>query len=81
MEPIAVDIQGFGLELVSRSTFGLEEYLNDFIQVLLAVAISARILENGKRGSLRGSRRSFRRFRRGFGGLGSSMSLGGALFV
>ncbi len=54
----------------------------------MAVAISARILENGKRGSLRGSgrsfrrsRRSFRRSRRGFRGLGSRRSLGGAWFV
>ncbi len=47
----------------------------------MAVAISARILGNGKRGSLRGSRRSFWRSRRGFRGLGSSRGLGGAWFV
>ncbi len=47
----------------------------------MAIAISARILENGKRGSLRGSGRSFRRSRRGFRGLGSSRSLGRAWFV
>ena len=53
----AVDIQGLGLELVSRSTFwrGLEECLNDFIQVLLTVAISAWIL---RRWRLKGSTRS-----------------------
>ncbi len=33
--------------------------MDDSIQVLLAVAISARILGNGKRGSLRESHRSF----------------------
>ncbi len=49
--------------------------MDDFIQVLLAVTISARILENRKRGSLRGSGRSFRRSCRGF------RSLGGAWFV
>ncbi len=38
------------------------------------IAISARILENGKSGNLRRSRRGFR-------GLGSSKSLGGAWFV
>ncbi len=47
----------------------------------MAVAVSAKILENGKRGSLRGSERSFRRSRRGFRGLGSSKSLRGARFV
>ncbi len=47
----------------------------------MAVAINARILGNGKRGSLRGSGRSFRRSRRGFRGLGSSRSLGVAWFV
>ncbi len=64
--PTAVHIRGLSLELVSRSTLelvsrstlGLEERLNDSVQVLLAVAISTRILE--KRGSLRGSERSFR---------------------
>ena len=44
-----VDVQGFGLELVSksRSTLlrGLEEQLNDSNQVLLAIGISVRILE------------------------------------
>ncbi len=80
--PTAVDVRGLGLEFISRSTFRvLEEGLDDSIQVLLAVTISARILENGKRGSLRGSKRSFRRSHRGFGGLGSSRSLGGAWFV
>ncbi len=80
--PTAADVWGLGLELVSRSTFRvLEEGLNDSIQVLLAIAISAKILENGKRGSLRGSGRSFRRSRRGFGGLGSSKSLGDAWFA
>ncbi len=80
--PTVVDVRSLGLELVSRSTFRvLEEGLDDFIQVLLAVTISVRILENGKRGSLRRSRRSFRRSRRGFRGLGSSKSLGGAWFI
>ncbi len=80
--PTAVAVWGLGLELVSRSTFRvLEEGLDDSIQVLLAVAISARILENGKKGSLMRSGRNFRRSRRGFGGLGSSRSLGGAWFV
>ncbi len=80
--PTVVDVRGLGLELVSRSTFGiLEESLDDSLQVLLAIAISTRILENGKKGSLRGSGRSFRRSRRGFGGLGSSRSLEGAWFV
>ncbi len=55
--PTAVDVRGLGLELVSRSTFGLEERLDDFVQVLLAVAISTRILK--KKGSLRGSEGSF----------------------
>ncbi len=52
--------------------------MDDSIQVLLAVAISARILWNGKRGSLRGSGRSFRRSHRSFG---TSKSLGRARFV
>ncbi len=48
--PIMVDIQGFGLEFVSRSTFGgVEKCLDNFIQVLLAISVSARILENGKK--------------------------------
>ncbi len=38
----------------------MEKPLDNFIQVLLAVAISARILGNGERGSLRGFGRSFR---------------------
>ncbi len=77
--PTVVDVQGLGLEFVSRSTLRvLEECLDDSIQVLLVVAISARILGNGKRGSLRGSRRSFRRSCRGFWGFESSWSLGGA---
>ncbi len=77
--PTAVDIRGLGLKFVSRSTFQvLEECLDDSIQVLLALAISARILGNEKRGSLRGSGRSFRRSRRSFG---ISKSLGGAWFV
>ncbi len=80
--PTVIDVRGLGLELVSRSTLRiLEECLDDSIQVLLAVAISARILENGKGGSLRGTGRSFRRSRKGFRGLGSSRSLGGAWFV
>ncbi len=44
----------------------------------MAVTISARILENGKRGSLRGSERSFRRSYRSFG---TSRSLRRARFV
>ncbi len=65
--PTVVDVRGLSLELVSRSTLGvLEECLDDSIQVLLAVAISARILGNGKRGSLRGFGRSFRRSYRSF---------------
>ncbi len=79
--PTAVNVRGLGLELISRSTFRvLEECLDDSIQIQLAVAISTRILENGKRGSLRGSERGFRRSRRGFRGLGSSRSFGGAWF-
>ncbi len=38
----------------------MEKRLDNSIQVLLAVAISARILRNEKRGSLRGSGRSFK---------------------
>ncbi len=61
----------------------MEKRLDDSIQVLLAVAVSARILENGKRGSLRGSGRSFKsskcfRSRRSFG---TSRSLGESRFV
>ncbi len=52
--------------------------MDDSIQVLLAVAISARILGNGKKGSLKGSERSFRRSHRSFG---SSRSLGEARYV
>ncbi len=55
--------------------------MDNSIQVLLAIVVSARILGDEKRGSLRGSGRSFRRSCRGFGGLGSSRSLGGAWFV
>ncbi len=77
--PTTVNVRGLGLELISRSTFRvLEECLNDSIQILLAVAISARILENGKRGILKGFGRSFRRSRKGFG---TSRSLGRARFV
>ncbi len=47
----------------------MEEHLDDSVQVLLAVAISAKILENEKRESLRGFSRSFNR------------SLGGSRFV
>ncbi len=79
MGPTTVDVRGFGLEFVSRSSFWrIEKRLDDSVQVLLAVAISAKILENRKRGSLKGSRRSFRRSCRSFG---SSRSLGGARFV
>ena len=57
--PIVVDVRSLGLELVPRfrSTLclGLEERLNDSIQVPLAVTISIRIKG---RWSLRGSRRS-----------------------
>ncbi len=52
--------------------------MDDSIQVLLPIAISARILGNRKRGSLRGSERSFRRSHRSFG---TSRSLGRARFV
>ncbi len=68
--PTAVDVWCLGLEFISRSTFSiLEECLDDSIQVLLAVAINARILGKvGKRGSLKRSKRSFRRSRKSFGG-------------
>ncbi len=56
----------------------MEKCLDDSIQVLLAVAVSARILRNEKRGSLRGSGRSFKRSHRSFG---SSRSLGESRFV
>ncbi len=63
----AVDVWGFGLKFVSRSTFGgVEECLHDSIQHLLAVTISAKILGNRKRESLRGSSRSFNRSLEGF---------------
>ncbi len=77
--PTAVGIRGLGLELISRSTFQvLEECLDDSIQILLAVAISARILENGEIRSLRGSGKSFKRSRKSFG---TSRSLGRARFI
>ncbi len=56
----------------------MEKRLDDSIQVLLAIAISARILENGKKRSLRGSRRGFSKSRKSFG---TSKSLGGSRFV
>ncbi len=61
----------------------MEKRLDDSIQVLLAVAVSVRIVGNGKRESWRGSKRSFRsrrcfRSRKSFG---ASRSLGGSRFV
>ncbi len=61
----------------------MEKCLDDSIQVLLAVVISARILENGKKGSLRGSGRGFRpsRYFRSRRSFEASRSLGGSWFV
>ncbi len=84
VRPIAIDVQGLSLEFVSRSTFGgVVECLDDSIQVLLAVSISARILENRKRGSLRGSGRSFKHNRcfRSCKSFGASRSLKKSRFV
>ncbi len=78
VRPIAVDVQGLSLEFVSISTFrDVKECLDNSIQVLLTVLISIRILGNRKKGSLRGSSRSFRSSR----SLGSSKSLRGSKFV
>ncbi len=50
IRPIAVDVWGLGLEFVSRSTLkGMKERLDDSVQILLAISVSARILGNGKR--------------------------------
>ncbi len=46
--PIAVDVWGLGFEFVSRSTFSLEERLDDSIQVLLVIMISVMILGKKK---------------------------------
>ena len=62
-------VWGFGLKLILRfrSTLSrsLEEYLNDSIQVPLAITISVRIM--GK-WSLRESKRSLERSKRSLGG-------------
>ncbi len=57
VRPTTVDVRGSGLEFVSRSTFGgVEECLDDSIQVLLAILISTKILGNGKGGACKGPR-------------------------
>lgn len=75
---IVEDIRGFDFELVSRSTFDLKKYLGDFILTLLAIVISTSILGNRKKGSLRRSGRSFKRFHKSFK---TSRSLGGTRFI
>ncbi len=82
MWPILVNIRDLSLEFVSRSSlWNMEKRLDGSIQVLLAVAISARIL--GKRGSLKGSGRSFRPSRcfRSRWSFGASRSLRESRFV
>ena len=65
MGSIIVDVWGLGLELISRSRStlqeGLEEHLNDSVQVPLAITINVNIIG---RWSLKGSKRSLRRSRR-----------------
>lgn len=47
--PTIVNVRGFGLEFVSKSNFeGIEECVDDSVQVLLAVLVGARILRSRK---------------------------------
>ena len=50
IRPTAVDVRGFGFEFISwKSIFwGMEECLNDSVQVLLAISVNIRVLENKK---------------------------------
>ena len=59
---IAVDIQGFDLEFVfKKSTISsIKKRLNNLVQVLLAILVSTKVLEN-KTWGLRKSNKSFRR--------------------
>lgn len=67
IRPITVDIWSFGLKFVFKSILlDIEKRLNDLIQILLAIIlVSARVLENEKSRSMRGSNRSFKRSFRG----------------
>ncbi len=60
MRPTAVEVRGFGLELVSRSIFrGLEECLEKEVHILLRVSGIVRSWRSRK-WSLRGPNRSFK---------------------
>ncbi len=61
VRPIAIDVQGLGLEFVSGwfIFWGVEECLDDSVQVLLAILINTRVM-GSRSWSLRGSNRSLR---------------------
>ncbi len=65
--PTAVDVRGLGLELISRSTFGLEKCLEEVVHIFLRISDNVRSRES-KKWSLGGPNRSFK-------------SLGGSRFV
>ena len=64
VKPITVDVRGFGLEFVSRSTFQyLEECLEEVIYIFLSILGNVRSRKNRK-WSFEGSKRSFKSLRR-----------------
>ncbi len=59
MGPTIVDVRGLSLKFVSKSTlWDMKKCLDDSVQVLLVVAISARILGNEKKGAWGGPARA-----------------------
>ncbi len=70
MKPTVVDILGLGIVFIFRSAlWGKEECLDNSVQVLLVVFVSAKILGHEKRRNLKGFNRSLRGLKGALGGL------------